>query len=86
MEVVYRCGKRVAGFINKIPMAGSSGTAGQFDKSKYVLVHKISIRITSPSCQSSGQSAHLRRLARAFAARIHEIKMKMKAQIKNVDL
>ena len=32
MEVVYRCGKRVAGFINKIPMAGSSGTAGQFDK------------------------------------------------------
>ena len=43
MEVVYRCGKRVAGFINKIPMAGSNGTAGQCDKSKYVPIHKISV-------------------------------------------
>ena len=36
----------------------------------------------SASCQSSGESARKRRLARVFAAHIHKVGMQMKAQTK----
>ena len=34
-------------------------------------VHEISLLLASASSKGSGESAHMRRLARAFAARIH---------------
>ena len=34
-------------------------------------VHEISLLLASASSEGSGESAHMRRLARAFAARIH---------------
>ena len=34
-------------------------------------VHEISVLLASASSEGSGESAHMRRLARAFAARIH---------------
>ena len=40
---------------------------------QYIPVHDISVLIASASSEGSGESARMRRLARAFAARIHEV-------------
>ena len=51
-------------------------------KGKYGSMQEVSVLITSASTEDSGESALTRRLARAFAARIHKIWMWMKAQTK----
>ena len=44
--------------------------------------HEILIRMALSSNEGSGESAHVCRLARAFAARIHKVWMKVNTQIK----
>ena len=45
-------------------------------------LHVISVLIASASSEGSGESAHMRRLARTFAACLHKVDMQMKAQTK----
>ena len=45
-------------------------------------VRESPVLIASPSKEDSGESAHMRRHARVFAARIQNVCMKMKAQTK----
>ena len=48
-----------------------------------VPVYKILVLLASSSIEGSGESVHKHRLARAFAACIHQVSTEMKTRTKN---